>query len=53
VQFTASSELHDKLERLSALMPGVDLASMVEAAVTEKLPPSPFGLRRGFDEALA
>ncbi len=37
VQFTASAELHQKLERLSALMPGVDLASVVEAAVTEKL----------------
>ena len=37
VQFTASAELHEKLERLSALMPGVDLASVVEAAVTEKL----------------
>jgi hypothetical protein len=37
VQFTASSELHEKLERLAALMPGVDLASMVESAVTEKL----------------
>jgi len=37
VRFTASAELHDKLERLSALMPGADLASVVEAAVTEKL----------------
>ena len=37
VQFTASAELHEKLERLSSLMPGVDLASIVEAAVTEKL----------------
>ena len=37
VQFTASAELHEKLERLSSLMPGVDLASLVEAAVTEKL----------------
>ena len=37
VHFTASAQLHDKLERLSALMPGIDLASVVEAAVTEKL----------------
>ena len=37
VQFTASAELRDKIERLSALMPGVDLASVMEAAVTEKL----------------
>ena len=37
VQFTASGELHDKLERLIALMPGNDLASIVEAAVTEKI----------------
>ena len=37
VHFTASAELHKKLERLSALMPGADLASVVEAAVTEKL----------------
>ena len=37
VQFTASAELHDKLERLIALMPGNDLASIVEAAVTEKI----------------
>ena len=37
VHFTASAELHEKLERLSALMPGADLASVVEAAVTEKL----------------
>ena len=37
VHFTASAELHDKLERLSAFMPGADLASVVEAAVTEKL----------------
>ena len=33
VQFTASAELHNKLERLTALMPGADLASIVEAAV--------------------
>ena len=41
VQFTASAELHDKLERLSALMrskvPGGDLAAIIERAVTEKL----------------
>ncbi len=41
VQFTASEELHDKLERLAALMraemPRGDLAAIIEAAVTEKL----------------
>ena len=37
VQFTASAEFRDKIERLSALMPGVDLASVMEAAVSEKL----------------
>jgi hypothetical protein len=41
VQFTASSGLRDKLERLKALMrssvPDGDLAAIVEAAVTEKL----------------
>jgi 5-methylcytosine-specific restriction endonuclease McrA len=41
VQFTASAELHDKLERLSALMrsevPDGDLAAIIERAVTEKL----------------
>ncbi len=41
VQFTASAELHDKLERLSALMrseiPGGDLGAIIERAVTEKL----------------
>ncbi len=41
VQFTASAELHDKLERLAALMraemPRGDLAAIIEAAVTEKL----------------
>ena len=41
VQFTASAELHDKLERLQALMrssvPDGDLAAIVEQAVTEKL----------------
>ncbi len=37
VQFTASAELHEKLQRLAALMPGADLASMLEASVTEKI----------------
>jgi hypothetical protein len=41
VQFTASGELHDKLERLRALMrcsvPDGDLAAIIELAVTEKL----------------
>ncbi len=37
VQFTASAEFRDKIDRLSALMPGADLASIMEAAVTEKL----------------
>ena len=37
VQFTASAELKEKLERLAALMPGKDLAEVVELAVTEKL----------------
>ena len=41
VQFTASAELHDKLERLRALMrsqvPDGDLAAIIEQAITEKL----------------
>ncbi len=41
IQFTASGELRDKLERLQALMrssvPDGDLASIIEEAVTEKL----------------
>jgi hypothetical protein len=41
VQFTASAQLRDKLERLSALMrsevPDGDLAAIIEAAVSEKL----------------
>lgn len=41
VQFTASAELHHKLERLRALMrsqvPDGDLAAIVEQAVSEKL----------------
>jgi len=41
VQFTASAELHEKLNRLRALMrssvPAADLAALIEVAVTEKL----------------
>jgi 5-methylcytosine-specific restriction endonuclease McrA len=41
VQFTASAELHDKLERLGALLrsriPDGDLAAIIEEAVSEKL----------------
>jgi hypothetical protein len=37
VQFTASADLRSKLERLKALRPGVDLADLIEQAVTEKL----------------
>lgn len=37
VEFSASEELRDKLKRLEALMPGRDLAEVMEAAVTEKL----------------
>jgi hypothetical protein len=41
VQFTASAALHEKLERLRALMqrqvPDGDLAAIIEQAVTEKL----------------
>ena len=37
IQFTASAELRDKIERLTALMPGKDLASIIDAAVTERL----------------
>jgi hypothetical protein len=41
VQFTASAEFHDELERLRALMrpsvPDGDLAAIIERAVTEKL----------------
>jgi hypothetical protein len=61
VQFTASAELHDKLERLRALMrpsvPDGDLAAIVEQAVTEKLQGlefhhrHPFG--RGGDHSVA
>ena len=37
VEFTASEELRGKLKRLEALMPGSDLASIIDAAVSEKL----------------
>ena len=37
VQFTASRELRDKLEKLIALIPEAGLADAIEAAVTEKL----------------
>ena len=37
VQFTADSQLRDKLERLQALRPGVDLVALIDDAVTEKL----------------
>jgi len=41
VQFTASAQLHDKLERLRALLrsevPNGDLGAIIERAVTEKL----------------
>ncbi len=37
VQFTANAELRDKLQRLEALMPGMDLASIIDEAVSEKL----------------
>jgi len=37
VEFTASEELRDKLKRLEALMPSSDLASIIDAAVSEKL----------------
>jgi hypothetical protein len=37
IEFTASAELRDKLERLKALMPDGDLAAVIEEAVTEKL----------------
>jgi len=41
VQFTASAEMHDKLERLRALMrasvPDGDLGAIIEQAVSEKL----------------
>ena len=37
VEFTATAELRDTLERLEALIPGSDLASIIDAAVREKL----------------
>jgi hypothetical protein len=41
VQFTATAQLHDKIERLQALMrtkvPDGDLATIIEQAITEKL----------------
>ncbi len=37
VQFTASAELREKLERLQALAPSSDLAAVIEQAVTERL----------------
>ena len=37
VEFTASEELRGKLKRLEALMPGSNLASIIDAAVSEKL----------------
>jgi hypothetical protein len=41
VQFTANAQLHDKLERLQALLrgrvPDADLATTIETAVTETL----------------
>jgi hypothetical protein len=37
VQFTASAELQEKLERLQALTPGADLAAVIERAVSERL----------------
>ena len=37
IQFTASTELKDKIERLRALMPDSDLAVIFDEAVTEKL----------------
>ena len=37
MQFTASESLRDRLERLQALVPEADLATLVEQAVTEKL----------------
>jgi hypothetical protein len=37
VQFTASEALRDKLERLQALRPGADLATLVEQAITGEL----------------
>jgi hypothetical protein len=45
VQFTASAELHDQLERLAALMrsevPDGDIAAIIQRAVAEKLERAP------------
>jgi 5-methylcytosine-specific restriction endonuclease McrA len=60
VQFTASAQLRDKLERLQALLrssgPGPDLAAVIEDAVTEKLErleARRFGLTRAHRKSLA
>ncbi len=60
VQFTASAQLRDKLERLQALLrsstPGADLAAVIEDAVTERLErleARRFGLTRGPRKSLA
>ncbi len=37
VRFTANAELRDKLQRLAALLPSMDLASIIDEAVSEKL----------------
>ena len=37
IQFTASAEFKDKIERLRSLVPEADLAAIIEEAVTEKL----------------
>ena len=37
IEFTASAELRDKLERLKTLMQHEDIAAVIEEAVTEKL----------------
>ncbi len=37
IQFTASAEFKDKIERLRSLVPKADLAAIIEEAVTEKL----------------
>ena len=37
IQFTASAELHEQLQRLRALTRSADLAAVIESAVTEKL----------------
>ena len=37
VRFTANAELRDKLQGLAALLPSMDLASIIDEAVSEKL----------------